>query len=117
MIKLKDILKIMPQPCEFYLYISGEYGNHDSTRDDAVYVLCTAFDFGNFNFYHKRDQERYPREKRIEFLEYEVFCICTYVADLNFSDGTQWRYDDKHNCMHHFFIQIAKPVKRGKKAE
>lgn len=113
MVKLKDLIKIMPNPTEFYLCILDEHDNANARFEDETFSLCCTSDFKSFWFRWSEDD--YSQDRILELLEYEVTCIRNYIHDCRFSNGAIRRWTDFQESMEHFFIYIDKPLQKGKK--
>ena len=112
MTKFKDLIKIMPNPTEFYLCIMDEYDNGKKHLDLYTWNRCITYDFKSFSFYYKEDRESYDQNRILELLEYEVTCIRNYVHYANFSNGGRYVWEENQESMYHFFIYIDKPLKK-----
>ena len=87
MIKLKDLIKILPNPQEFYLCILDEHDNLNKHDRDMIYSRCWTCDFKSFWFRDYEDQQYYSKERIDELLEYEVTCITNWLGEGKFSNG------------------------------
>lgn len=126
MIKLKDLIKIMPNPQEFYLCILDEHDNMAKNDRDMVYSLCSTYDFKTIFFIFDEDRNYYTKERIAELLEYEVTCIDNWIAEGKFTNGgvitwgTELSEEErkKHDRISHdLFVYIAPIEKKKKKAK
>lgn len=131
MIKLKDLIKIMPNPQEFYLCILDEHDNMAKHNRDMVYSRCSTYDFKTFYFYYHEDRQYYSKERIAELLEYEVTCITNWLGEGKFANGDallEGRYDmsnplepeeaeKQKRLENNLFVYIAPIEKKKKKAK
>lgn len=123
MIKLKDLIKILTNPKEFYLCILDEHDNMAKNDRDMVYSLCSTYDFKTFFFIFDEDRNYYTKERIAELLEYEVTCIDNWIAEGKFTNGgavnfgaekTSEEKQKQDKLSHDFFVYIA-PIEKKKK--
>ena len=123
MIKLKDLIKIMTNPKEFYLCILDEHDNMNKHDRDMVYSLCSTYDFKTFFFIFDEDRNYYTKERIAELLEYEVTCIDNWIAEGKFTNGgavtwgTELSEEERKKqdrISHDLFVYIA-PIEKKKK--
>ena len=122
MIKLKDLIKIMPNPQEFYLCILDEHDNMNKHDRDMLYSCCHTYDFKTFTFIFNEDRD-YTKERINELLEYEVTCIKNWIAEGRFTNGgvvnfgaekTPEERQKQDKLSHDLFVYIA-PIEKKKK--
>ena len=126
MIKLKDLIKIMTNPKEFYLCILDEHDNMAKHDRDMVYSLCSTYDFKTFFFIFDEDRNYYTKERIAELLEYEVTCIDNWIAEGKFTNGgvitcgvelTEEEKQKQDRISHDLFVYIAPIEKKKRKAK
>lgn len=131
MIKLKDLIKIMPNPQEFYLCILDEHDNMTKHPRDMIHSRCFTYDFKTFYFHYYEDKQSYSKERIAELLEYEVTCITNWLGEGKFANGEaliDGRYDMSHplepeeaekqrKLENNLFVYIAPIEKKKKKAK
>lgn len=131
MIKLKDLIKIMPNPHEFYLCILDEHDNMAKHPRDMVHSRCSTYDFKTFYFKYHEDRQYYSKERIAELLEYEVTCITNWLGEGRFANGDallDGRYDmsnplepeereKQRKLENNFFIYIDKPLQKKRKVK
>lgn len=126
MVKLKDLIKIMTNPKEFYLCILDEHDNMAKNDRDMVYSLCSTYDFKTFFFIFDEDRNYYTKERIAELLEYEVTCIDNWIAEGKFTNGgavtwgtglTPEERKKQDRISHDLFVYIAPIEKKKKKAK
>ena len=125
MIKLKDLIKILPNPQEFYLCILDEHDNMAKHPKDMLYSRCHTYDFKTFSFIFNEDCD-YTKERINELLEYEVTCIKNWIAEGKFTNGgavtwgTELSEEERKKqdrISHDLFVYIAPIEKKNKKAK
>lgn len=126
MIKFKDLIKILPNPKEFYLCIMDEYEEYTHPKD-LVYSRCTTYDFKSFSFRDQEESKHYTKDRINELLEYEVVGIDNYTWTGQLYNGEKWGVNldtgkaypendhDYDKISHYFYIYIDKPVKAKRK--
>ncbi|WP_406020990.1 hypothetical protein [Succinivibrio sp.] len=126
MIKLKDLIKIMTNPKEFYLCILDEHDNMAKNDRDMVYSLCSTYDFKTIFFIFDEDRNYYTKERIAELLEYEVTCIDNWIAEGKFTNGgvitwgeelSEEERKKQDRISHDLFVYIAPIEKKKKKAK
>ena len=126
MIKLKDLIKIMPNPKEFYLCILDEHDNMAKHPRDMIHSRCFTYDFKTFNFFYNEDRNNYPQERITELLEYEVTGIDNYLWCGKFLNGDVVTFGEElseeekqkqDRISHDLFVYIAPIEKKKKKAK
>lgn len=126
MVKLKDLIKIMTNPKEFYLCILDEHDNMAKHDRDMVYSLCSTYDFKTFFFIFDEDRNYYTKERIAELLEYEVTCIDNWIAEGKFTNGgvitwgaelSEEEKQKQDRISHDLFVYIAPIEKKKKKAK
>ena len=105
MVRLKDLVRIMPNPTEFYLYIHDEHDNEHSHPGEEYYCRCVTSDFKTIWFRDYEDDKDHPQDRTLELLEYEVTCIRVW---------NPYSKDEVQSPPHAFYIFIDKPLKKGK---
>ena len=125
MIKLKDLIKIMPNPQEFYLCILDEHDNMTKHDRDMLYSRCHTYDFKTFSFIFNEDCD-YTKERINELLEYEVTCIKNWIAEGKLTNGgvinwgTELSEEERKKqdrISHDLFVYIAPIEKKKRKAK
>ena len=125
MIKLKDLIKILPNPQEFYLCILDEHDNMNKHDRDMIYSRCWTCDFKSFWFRDYEDRD-YTKERINELLEYE-----NWLGEGKFANGDaliDGRYDmsnplepeeaeKQRKLENNLFVYIAPIEKKKKKAK
>lgn len=126
MVKLKDLIKIMPNPKEFYLCILDEHDNMSKHPKDMIHSRCTTYDFKTFSFRDIEDAKEHTKDRILELLDYEVTGIDNFEYTGSLSNGESWGFnletwkhypenDQEHDRLsHNFFIYIDKPLKKKK---
>lgn len=114
MVKLKDLIKIMPNPQKFYLCILDEHDNINKHDDFMTYCRCSTYDFKSFSFYYKEDAEGHDHNRILDLLEYEVTCICRTISRGITSSGGTIEANHLNLFVEDFFIYIDKPLKKKK---
>jgi len=123
MIKLKDLIRILPNPKEFYLCILDEHDNMKKHPKDMVYSRCNTYDFKTFNFFHNEDRQNYTQERINELLEYEVTGIDNYLWCGKFSNGDKITFGEslepeeekkEERLSHNLYVYIA-PIEKKRK--
>lgn len=126
MIKLKDLIKIMTNPKEFYLCILDEHDNMTKHDRDMVYSLCSTYDFKTFFFIFDEDRNYYTKERIAELLEYEVTCIDNWIAEGKFTNGgvitwgeelSEEERKKQDRISHDLFVYIYPIEKKKRKAK
>ena len=126
MIKLKDLIKIMPNPKEFYLCILDEHDNMTKHPRDMIHSRCFTYDFKTFNFFYNEDRNSYTQERITELLEYEVTGIDNYLWCGKFSNGDVVTFGEElseeekqkqDKISHDLFVYIAPIEKKKRKAK
>lgn len=125
MVKLKDLIRIMPNPTDFVLCIYDEHDNYNKHPKNMVYHRCVTSNFNDFWFRDNEDND-YTQERILELLEYEVLCINTYLYTGCMSNNEQWglelntgkqypESDQEYDRLsHNFYVYIDKPLKARK---
>ena len=125
MIKLKDLIKILPNPQEFYLCILDEHDNMNKHDRDMLYSCCHTHDFKTFSFIFNEDCD-YTKERINELLEYEVTCIKNWIAEGKLTNGgvinwgTELSEEERKKqdrISHDLFVYIAPIEKKMKKVK
>lgn len=126
MIKLKDLIKIMPNPKEFYLCILDEHDNMNKHDRDMLYSYCRTYDFKTFTFRDIEDAKEYTQDRILELLEYEVTGIDNYLWCGKFSNGDVVTFGEElseeekqkqDRISHDLFVYIAPIEKKKRKAK
>ena len=109
MIKLKDLIRIIPNPKAFNLCIMDEDDNYNKHPREMTLHRCVTSDFKSF-----------------WFRDYEVLCVNNYLYTGLLSNGDKWgidmstgeTYPEDNNeydkLSHDFFIYIDKPLQKKK---
>ena len=126
MVKLKDLIKIMPNPKEFYLCILDEHDNMAKHPKDMIHSRCTTYDFKTFTFRDIEDAKEHTKDRILELLEYEVTGIDNYLWCGKFSNrdvvtfGEELSEEEKQKqdrISHDLFVYIAPIEKKKRKAK
>ena len=126
MIKLKDLIKIMPNPKEFYLCILDEHDNMNKHDRDMLYSYCRTYDFKTFSFIFNEDCNYYTKERINELLEYEVTCIDNWLSEGRLTNGgvitwgaelSEEEKQKQDRISHDLFVYIAPIEKKKRKAK
>ena len=125
MIKLKDLIRIIPNPKAFNLCIMDEDDNYNKHPREMTLHRCVTSDFKSFWFRDYEDRD-YTPERILELLDYEVLCVNNYLYTGLLSNGDKWgidmstgeTYPEDNNeydkLSHDFFIYIDKPLQKKK---
>ena len=106
MIKLKDMIKVMPNPEEFYLCILDEHNNLNCKPGEEYYCRCVTSDFKTIWFRDYEDDKDHPQDRILELLEYEVTGI---------NGWNSFHKDNLKSPPYAFYIYIDKPLQKSKK--
>ena len=114
MIKLKDLIKIMPNPTEFYLCVMDDHDNATKHPDEYVYSICNTVDFKTFSL-SIGDKAGYSQDRILELLEYEVTCIINYMHSGRLTNGGHWKWEETQRSKDGFFVFVDKPLEKKRR--